>query len=121
MEKEFYLARKIDALTIAGAIEQETASIIGHRVPCGFYADETCYWCVTAISSRYTAEEIYRLLDSVDADEEERLGAIPDIDWSSELGMGLCRSLLKRALRATWECDQIISDGVWLINYQKQE
>ena len=118
MEKEIYLARKINAQAIAEAIEQETASIIGRHESCRFLTEDQ-YWCMAAINGRYTLEEIYHLLDAVNADKETRLDAIPDVDSTLELGRNLCRLLLKRALKADWECEMIYPDGLWLLNYQE--
>ena len=118
MEKEIYLARNISAQVIAEAIEQETASIIGRHVSCQFLTEDY-YWCMAAINDRYTLEDIYHLLDAVNADGETRMDAIPDIDSSTELGRDLCRLLLKRALKANWECEMIMTDCLWLLNYQE--
>ena len=74
---------------------------------------------MAAINDRYTLEDIYHLLDAVNADGETRMDAIPDIDSSTELGRDLCRLLLKRALKANWECEMIMTDCLWLLNYQE--
>ena len=99
-------------------IENKIESILGHFVSCKAQPDNPSYWDVSTINGSFSIEEIERLLQAVQANDEVRLAALPEeIPTARSLGMDLSQLLLRSALCAGWEQELYTEEAIWLVNF----
>ena len=105
-----------DAAKIATA---EIEKIIGRRIQSTGSMDDVDYWCFGFREDRMLMSEVYKILESVNATQKQRIECLPtESDHMTSvncLGMSVSSLLLQRHFGYQWECEHIDEDGIWLL------
>ena len=105
-----------DAAKIATA---EIEKIIGRRIQCTGSMDDVDYWCFGFREGRMLMSEVYKILETVNATQKQRIECLPtESDHMTSvncLGMSVSSLLLQRHFGYQWECEYVDEDGIWLL------
>lgn len=103
-------------------LESEIAEILGKTCYLRVWPEDSWYWAAVAINTRFSLDELRRLLETVSATEDECRDALPSdgMEDTKSLSMELCRHLAERALQSDWKCEHITSEGLWLLGVSNE-
>ena len=60
-------------------LQTEVEAILERKINCRAKADDESYWCIGFPDGRIPMSEIYRILESLQASENERIDSLPPI------------------------------------------
>ena len=112
------------ALKLPWAVAAEIASveiekIIGRKIHCTGSMDDVDYWCFGFRENRMLMSEVYKILETVNATQKQRIECLPtESDHMTSvncLGMSVSSILLQRQLGYQWECEYVDEEGIWLL------
>ena len=104
-------------------ISQEIEEILGIRLQCKFYREETQYWDIGFVDGRLPLSKLFKLL---------RIAGVAPDDWIRnfpsevgtdvpDIGMALSEKLLSRHIQYTWEHSLVTANGLWLVGVNEKE
>lgn len=100
-------------------LQTEVEAILERKITCRAKADDESYWCIGFPDGRIPMSEIYRILESLQASENERIDSLPPISEHpigvSCIGMSASELLLRRHLGFQWEALHIDDDYLWVL------
>lgn len=97
----------------------EIEAILGRKVRCAAKPDDEFYWCIGFPDARMPLSDVYKILESLNASERDRIDSIPPesehaVDVSS-IGMSASELLLRRHLGYQWEAIHTEDYAIWVI------
>ena len=100
-------------------LQTDVEAILERKINCRAKADDESYWCIGFPDGRIPMSEIYRILESLQASENERIDSLPPISEHpigvSCIGMSASELLLRRHLGFQWEALHIDDDYLWVL------
>lgn len=100
-------------------LQTEVEVILDRKINCRAKADDESYWCIGFPDGRIPMSEIYRILESLQASENECIDSLPPISEHpigvSCIGMSASELLLRRHLGFQWEALHIDDDYLWVL------
>lgn len=116
MVDHLYQSIKLDWCEIGCLAGQLISDILDRPMRCNGNPDDYDFWTVVAVEERFSLEDLQKLLDYVDANDEMRRVTIPeDSDSTYSLDMELSAALLRKCLNTDWREEHISKDGLWLM------
>lgn len=105
---------------VSKIMEIEIEKILGRRIVCEAASDgNDGYWAVLFPNERLSLADLYRLLEDIDATEEQRLDSIPlqddHADSVNSIGMDVCKLLLRIHLGYTWQTLHVDEKYLWVL------
>lgn len=105
---------------VSKIMEAEIEKILGRRIICEAAADgNDCYWSVLFPNERLSLADLYRLLENIDANEDQRLDTVPPQDDHADsvnsIGMDVCKLLLHIHLGYEWQALHIDTEYLWIL------
>ena len=112
-------AIKLSWAQVSDCISEEVSKILGRRVVCESRWNDYCYWATMIAGKRIPIEELYTILDDVDANDAQRGDSLPEsaerTHTVGEIGMDVSELLLERHFGYKWETTHIEEDNLWLL------
>ena len=112
-------------LEVSRIMRESLYSILGKYLKCCATSDDECFWAVRFINYRMPLEELYRLLDAVNADEEMCMESVPlsseKVTSVQSFGKDLADELLRRYLDCSWEHQICDEQSLWLIGVTERK
>ncbi len=112
-------AIKLSWAQVSDCISEEVSKILGRRVVCDSRWNDYCYWATMIAGKRIPIEELYTILDDVDANDAQRVDSLPEsaerTHTVGEIGMDVSELLLERHFGYKWETTHIEEDNLWLL------
>ena len=112
-------AIKLSWAQVSDCISEEVSKILGRRVVCDSRWNDYCYWATMIAGKRIPIEELYKILDSLNANDYQRADSMPEsvelTHTVGEIGMDASELLLERHLGYKWETTHIEEDNLWLL------
>ncbi len=104
---------------VSEKLQTEIEAILERKLRCIAKPDDDYYWCIGFPEGRIPLSEIFKILESLNASEYERLDSVPPesehaVDVSC-LGMSASELLLRRFLGYQWETTHIEKDVLWVL------
>lgn len=104
---------------VSKKLQTEIEAILERKLRCIAKPDDDYYWCIGFPEGRIPLSEIFKILESLNASEYERLDSVPPesehaVDVSC-LGMSASELLLRRFLGYQWETTHIEKDALWVL------
>lgn len=104
---------------VADSIGLEVSSIIERKITCKANVDDCDYWAIQILEERIPLSELFKLMETVNADEAARKDSLPESAFKEfstrEIGMRTAELLLSRHLGCVWETIHISGDALWLL------
>jgi len=108
---------------VSELITKQVTEILGRDVVCKANIDDSDYWAIQLSEERIPVSELFKLMETVGADEAARKDTLPESavkEFSSrEIGMGTAELLLGRQLNIKWDAFHIESDSLWLLDVKE--
>ena len=118
-------AIKLSWAQVSDCISEEVSKILGRRVVCDSRWNDYCYWATMIAGKRIPIEELYKILDSLDANDYQRADSLPEsvelTHTVGEIGMDASELLLERHFGSKWETTHIEEDFLWLLGEKEGE
>lgn len=112
-------AIKLSWAQVSDCISEEVSKILGRGVVCDSRWNDYCYWATMIAGKRIPIEELYTILDDVDANDAQRGDSLPEsaehTHTVGEIGMDVSELLLERHFGYKWETTHIEEDNLWLL------
>ena len=112
-------AIKLSWAQVSDCISEEVSKILGRRVVCDSRWNDYCYWATMIAGKRIPIEELYKIFDSLDANDYQRADSLPEsvelTHTVGEIGMDASELLLERHFGYKWETTHIEEDFLWLL------
>ena len=106
-----------DKVSEIGSAEIE--KIVGRRINCTSRKEDVEYWCFSLRENRMLMSEVYKILETIEATEIQKIECLPDerdkMTSVNCLGMSVSSVLLQRQLGYQWESEHLDEDGIWLL------
>lgn len=119
MKIEKNTAIRLPWKTVAQIVEKELETILSRKVQCETHLDDDTYWTIIFPAERISISELYKILESINADEEQRSDAVPSefecVSSVKCLGMGTSRLLLSKHFGYQWEYEHLEETSLWLL------
>lgn len=110
---------------VSVCITDEVSKILGRQVICDSRWNDYCYWGTIIAGKRIPIEELYAILDVVDANEAQRRDSLPESTERTltvrEIGMDVGQLLLERHFGYKFETTHIEVDNLWLLGERTGE
>lgn len=109
---------------VSAIVSEEVSSILHRPISCIASNDDETYWGVSLDGFRLPISDVWHIFEAVTTDEalrRETLTTDEDVTSVRDLGMRLCRVLLKKHLEQEWSEEKIKEDGLWLLNISKEQ
>ena len=104
---------------VSECISEEVSKILGRRIVCDSRWNDYCYWATMIAGKRIPIEELYKILDALDANDYQRADSMPEsvelTHTVGEIGMDASELLLERHFGYKWETTHIDEDNLWLL------
>lgn len=118
-------AIKLSWAQVSDCISEEVSKILGRRVVCDSRWNDYCYWATMIAGKRIPIEELYKILDSLNANDYQRADSMPEsvelTHTVGEIGMDASELLLERHFDYKWETTHIEEDNLWLLGEKDGE
>ena len=112
-------AIKLSWAQVSDCISEEVSKILGRRVVCDSRWNDYCYWATMIAGKSIPIEELYKILDSLNAKDNQRADSMPEsvelTHTVGEIGMDASELLLERHFGYKWETTHIEEDNLWLL------
>lgn len=113
-------ALQLTWMEVSEIMETELEKILGRKIACEAAADDSdSYWSVLFPNERLSMADLYRVLDAIEATEEQRLDSIPPQDDHANsvnsIGMDVSSLLLRIHLGYTWQALHIDEKYLWVL------
>ena len=110
-------AIKLSWAQVSDCISEEVSKILGRKVVCDSRWNDYCYWATMIAGKRIPIEELYKILDSLDANDYQRADSLPEsvelTHTVGEIGMDASALLLERHFGYKWETTHIEEDHLY--------
>lgn len=118
-------AIKLSWAQVSDCISEEVSKILGRKVVCDSRWNDYCYWGTIIAGKRIPIEELYKILDTVRANDAQRADSMPEsvelTHTVREIGMDAAELLLERHFGYQWETTHIEEDYLWLLGERQGE
>ena len=118
-------AVKLSWAKVSECISEEVSKILGREVVCDSRWNDYCYWATMIAGKRIPIEDLYKILDAVDANDAQRGDSLPESVERTftvgEIGMDVSELLLERYFGYKWETTHIDEDNLWLLGEKAGE
>lgn len=104
---------------VSAIVSEEVSSILHRPISCIASNDDETYWGVSLDGFRLPISDVWHIFEAVTTDEalrRETLTTDEDVTSVRDLGMLLCRVLLKKHLEQEWSEELITDRGLWLVD-----
>lgn len=117
---EHVKAAKLPWAEVSECISIEVSKILDREIICKANIDDHDYWAVQLSDGRLPLSELYKLMETVDADEAARKESLPESaekEFSvNGIGMGVAELLLGRHLHCRWSATHMDEEHLWLLD-----
>ena len=108
---------------VSECISLEVSKILGRRIICKATMDDYDYWAIQLSEKRIPMSELFKLMETVGADEAARKDSLPEstikVTSIKEIGMGVSELLLSRHLHYKWVLFHIDANHLWLLDIKE--
>ena len=110
---------------VSDCISEEVSKILGRKIVCDSRWNDYCYWGTVIAGKRIPIEELYQILEVVNANEAQSRDSLPESTERTltvrEIGMDVGELLLERHFGYKWETTHIEEDNLWLLGEKESE
>ncbi len=124
------MSETVDAIklpwhTVSECIGVEVSTILGRNITCKANVDDHDYWAVQFQGERIPLSELYKLLETVNADEDARNESLPEsaikLCSVKDMSLRVAELLLGRHLRLSWTAFHLDEQHLWLLDVKEVE
>ena len=123
MMYETVKAFKLPWNTVSHLIGLEVSKILGRNIVCKANMDDHDYWAAQFVDERIPLSELYKLMETVNADEKARNESLPEStrtqSSAKEVGLGVAELLLSRHLGVNWTAFYLDKQHLWLLDVKE--
>ena len=87
--------------------------------------DDHDYWAAQFVDERIPLSELYKLMETVNADEKARNESLPEStrtqSSAKEVGLGVAELLLSRHLGVNWTAFYLDKQHLWLLDVRRSD
>lgn len=116
-------AFKLPWNTVSHLIGLEVSKILGRNIVCKANMDDNDYWAAQFVDERIPLSELYKLMETVNADEKARNESLPEStrtqSSAKEVGLGVAELLLSRHLGVNWTAFYLDKQHLWLLDVKE--
>ena len=123
MMYETVKAFKLPWNTVSHLVGLEVSKILGRNIVCKANMDDHDYWAAQFVDERIPLSELYKLMETVNADEKARNESLPEStrtqSSAKEVGLGVAELLLSRHLGVNWTAFYLDKQHLWLLDVKE--